>query len=157
MKNINMSSKSSRHIKNIYSKTINHKEKNIFLENDDEQEKLPVESFLGHTPPNNIRLLMLYGEINESKAEGICYALQAWKETKRIVTFEKIQKDALPKKAYEIIDPLNLIINTPGGSSADMFSIYDQMRLMKKEGLEIRTFGLGKVMSAGVLLLATRL
>ena len=35
----------------------------------------------------------------------------------------------------------------------DMFAIYDVMRLMREE-CDITTFGIGKVMSAGVLLLA---
>ena len=47
------------------------------------------------------------------------------------------------------------IISTHGGSASDMFGIYDLMRKMKSEGVEIQTYGLGKVMSAGVLLLAS--
>ena len=35
-----------------------------------------------------------------------------------------------------------------------MFSVYDMITLVKSKGFEIHTYGLGKVMSAGVLLLA---
>ena len=53
------------------------------------------------------------------------------------------------------IEPFEFIISTHGGSASDMFGIYDLMRKMKSEGVEIQTYGLGKVMSAGVLLLAS--
>ena len=51
-------------------------------------------------------------------------------------------------------EPLNFIVSTWGGSAADMFAIYDTMRMVRKD-CEIHTLGLGKVMSAGVLLLAS--
>ena len=50
-------------------------------------------------------------------------------------------------------EPIEFIISTYGGSAAEMFAIYDTMRMVKDE-CEIHTLGLGKVMSAGVLLLA---
>ena len=52
-----------------------------------------------------------------------------------------------------INDPIELVISTTGGSAHDMFTLYDTMRLIREE-CEIVTVGLGKVMSAGVLLLA---
>jgi ATP-dependent Clp protease protease subunit len=48
---------------------------------------------------------------------------------------------------------MEFIISTYGGSADDMFALYDVMRMIQKD-CEIHTFGLGKVMSAGVLLLA---
>jgi ATP-dependent Clp protease protease subunit len=50
-------------------------------------------------------------------------------------------------------EPLEFIISTYGGSADDMFALYDVMRMIQKD-CEVHTFGLGKVMSAGVLLLA---
>lgn len=50
------------------------------------------------------------------------------------------------------IDPITLIINTSGGSVDDMFALYDIMKFIP---CPIHTVGLGKVMSAGVLLLAS--
>jgi ATP-dependent Clp protease protease subunit len=50
-------------------------------------------------------------------------------------------------------DPIDFWISTYGGGADDMFSIYDMMNHIK-ESCEINTYALGKVMSAGVLLLA---
>lgn len=49
-------------------------------------------------------------------------------------------------------DPITLIISTEGGSVDDMFALYD---IMKFVPCPVYTVGLGKVMSAGVLLLAS--
>ena len=49
--------------------------------------------------------------------------------------------------------PIEMLISTHGGSADDMFAIYDAMRYIR-ETVDIETFGLGKVMSAGTLLLA---
>ncbi len=49
--------------------------------------------------------------------------------------------------------PIEFLINTPGGEADEMFALYDVMRLTKTR-CDIETFGLGKVMSAGVLILA---
>jgi ATP-dependent Clp protease protease subunit len=48
--------------------------------------------------------------------------------------------------------PINLIINTNGGSVEDTFMLYD---LIKYVPTPIHTVGLGKIMSAGCLLLAS--
>ncbi len=52
-----------------------------------------------------------------------------------------------------ISQPIDFVMCTGGGNAADMFAIYDVMRMVR-EDCDINTFGLGKVMSAGVLLLA---
>ena len=46
-----------------------------------------------------------------------------------------------------------MVVSTNGGVAHEMFAIYDTMRLVKQE-VDIETLGLGKVMSAGVVLLA---
>ena len=51
------------------------------------------------------------------------------------------------------IDPIEFMINTPGGEADEMFALYDIMRMVKNK-CDIETFGIGKVMSAGVLILA---
>ena len=56
-----------------------------------------------------------------------------------------------PKEAP--YDPITFYISTYGGSADEMFSVYDMMTMTKKS-CEIHTIGLGKVMSAGTLLLA---
>ena len=45
-------------------------------------------------------------------------------------------------------------VSTWGGCARGMFAIYDAMRAVRDD-CEINTYGLGKVMSAGVLLLAS--
>ena len=50
--------------------------------------------------------------------------------------------------------PVEFYINTYGGSADDMFGMYDIMRNIR-DTTEIHTCGIGKVMSAGVLLLAS--
>jgi len=57
------------------------------------------------------------------------------------------------EEGKEVWEPMEMIISTYGGSADDMFALYDVMRVIQKD-CEIHTFGLGKVMSAGVLLLA---
>ncbi len=49
--------------------------------------------------------------------------------------------------------PIEIIMSTYGGSIIELFSIYDTIRDIKRD-CEVHTFGIGKVMSAGVLLLA---
>ena len=50
-------------------------------------------------------------------------------------------------------EPVEFYINTYGGSADDMFAMYDVMQRVMEE-TEIHTIGVGKVMSAGTLLLA---
>ena len=58
--------------------------------------------------------------------------------------------EPIVKKVYK---PIEFIVSTQGGSASEMFSIYDMMRHVQKD-FEIHTLGIGKVMSAGVLILA---
>lgn len=48
--------------------------------------------------------------------------------------------------------PINLIISTYGGAIDEMFGLYDTIKLLP---CDLHTIALGKVMSAGVLLLAS--
>lgn len=47
--------------------------------------------------------------------------------------------------------PIHMVVSTYGGSVDEMFSLYDTLNFIKTP---VHTIGLGKVMSAGVLLLA---
>jgi len=47
-----------------------------------------------------------------------------------------------------------IVINTFGGSVYDMFALYDAMKYIQSLGTAVNTIGIGKIMSAGVLLLA---
>ena len=88
------------------------------------------------------RLICLYGEIEEEKCSDAVLALEILKE------------DGVEDEEGQIAsDPIKFYISTFGGSAADMFAVYDAMR-MAKDKCDIHTYGMGKVMSAGVLLLA---
>lgn len=97
-----------------------------------------------------LRLCGIYGDISEETGAAAIYDMFALRElgTLTVTTGEESQEEA-----QEICAPFKFVISTPGGSATDMFAIYDVMREVR-EDCEIHTVGYGKVMSAGVLLLA---
>lgn len=96
----------------------------------------------------SLRKIGLIGDVTEEKSSDIIYGLYALKEMGRYESAVSGRKKA--KISYH---PIEFLISTNGGSANDMFAIYDVMREVRQE-CAIETFGLGKVMSAGVLLLA---
>ena len=102
-------------------------------------------------PKEKIRTIGLYGTIKEEVCSEIVYSLMVLDKVGKIIT----PKDPDNPKSKEIIsyEPIELVISSYGGSAADMFSVYDTMRDVR-DRCEIETMGLGKVMSAAVLLLA---
>jgi ATP-dependent Clp endopeptidase proteolytic subunit ClpP len=84
-------------------------------------------------PPPELRVLGLFGEVSEKKAEEVIYALMLL--------------------AHEGDEDIDMCISSTGGAAIDMFAIYDVMRGIKGS-VDIGTVGLGKIMSAAVLLLA---
>ena len=91
---------------------------------------------------------MLYGDVTEDRAADIVSALLLLGDKKRV---EKAKKK-LPEG--EELDDIQFYISTYGGSADDMMSIYDMMRITKLNR-DIETIGMGKIMSAGTLLLAS--
>ena len=101
--------------------------------------------------PAKLRLIGLYGEVTEENAAETTYSLMALKDMGRK---EELSDPEDPESETIVThEPMNFIVSTWGGSAVDMFSIYDIMRMVRSD-CEIKTLGLGKVMSAGVLLLA---
>ena len=97
-------------------------------------EELPQsEPEVSPEPLPETRVIGLFSDIDEKKAEEIVYALKLYQ--------------------IESPDPIELYISSMGGAATDMFSIYDFMTMIREQ-CDIVTFGLGKVMSAAVLLLA---
>ena len=95
-----------------------------------------------------IQSIGLYGDISEEKGSEIVYALLSlWNQTRNA------KSDDTKKSKKDRPEPIELYVSTHGGSASDMFAIYDVMRMVKAD-IPISTIGLGKVMSAGVLLLA---
>ena len=98
----------------------------------------------------DLRLLGLYGEVEEGRALHAIGFLIDYSETKIVMPKDE---DDPESELVEFIPPVEMLISTPGGSADDMFAIYDIMRVVR-EKCDIITYGIGKVMSAGVLLLA---
>ena len=102
--------------------------------------------------PAKLRLIGLYGEVDEERAAETTFSLMALRAMGK--REELVDPDDPESTETEVTyDPIEFVVSTWGGSAADMFSIYDTMRAVR-EDCEICTTGLGKVMSAGVLLLA---
>ena len=78
------------------------------------------------------RLVVLHGEVNEA---SICNVI--------------VQMLQLANQNHK---PIHLVISTYGGSVDEMFSLYDTIKFLP---CPVHTIALGKVMSAGVLLLAS--
>jgi ATP-dependent Clp endopeptidase proteolytic subunit ClpP len=98
------------------------------------------------------RLLGLYGEVNEESCKQAITGLYYFRDTGKIEEEFDSEEDeeTFVKTSYL---PVEFIVSTEGGSVTDMFALYDCMREVRKE-CDIIAFGVGKVMSAGVLLLA---
>jgi len=99
---------------------------------------------------DEMRLIGLFGEVEETKVSLLVASLIDLVDT---TTEVPINPDDPNSETEEVLEPIEFIISTPGGNADDMFALYDMMRIVKDK-CDIITFGLGKVMSAGVLLLA---
>ena len=104
----------------------------------------------GGSDEGTIRTYHLYGELNEEKGKEIVNAFSILRQTGKE---EKQNEEDPDGEPITVIKPIEFLVSTEGGSVQDMFSIYDLMNDIQRE-CEIHTFGLGKVMSAGTLLLA---
>jgi ATP-dependent Clp protease protease subunit len=98
-----------------------------------------------------LRIIGLIGEVSEERTTEVIYSMLQLKQSGSKKELEDPEKEDSP--LVTVYDPFELWISTYGGSAMDMFAVYDVMRMMREE-CDISTFGLGKVMSAGVLLLA---
>ena len=109
---------------------------------DEKEKKIIVldPSQLGGPPEPDLRIVGLFSDVLEDKVADLVHALLYLDEINRLSESEKQQ-------------PIKFYISTYGGSADDMFALYDVIRQLR-ETSELHTIGLGKVMSAGVLLLA---
>ena len=98
-----------------------------------------LQELLGMPPKKEIRTMALFGDVDEEKSLDL------------IVGLLSLTEFTEKEPPY---DPIKFYISTYGGSADEMFSIYDMMSIIKSE-CEVETIGLGKVMSAGTLLLAS--
>jgi ATP-dependent Clp endopeptidase proteolytic subunit ClpP len=92
-------------------------------------------------PDLDLRIMGLFGDVGEEKVSEMFTALLYMNELNKAAKEEKEKKD------------IEFYVSTRGGAADDMFGLYDVMKKVEKES-DIVTIGMGKVMSAGVLILA---
>jgi len=96
---------------------------------------------------STMRSVGLYGDVEEERIAEVISALLT------------LQHVGMPKydEEGELLEegkPIKLYVSTYGGSADDMASLVDIMNHVKRD-CPIQTIGIGKVMSAGVLILAS--
>ena len=104
----------------------------------------------------------LVGDITEESSNEVIFSLlllhekQSSDYLKTVLSMDKEELESLTDEELADMKPnIDFYISTNGGSADEMFGIYDVMRFIKDGGISsITTCGIGKVMSAGVLLLA---
>ena len=89
----------------------------------------------------DLRVVGLFSEVVDEKITEIIHGLLYMNE------MNKLEQDPKNKRDIEFY------LSTYGGSADDMFALYDMMKIVE-ENTDIVTIGMGKVMSAGVLILA---
>ena len=107
------------------------------------------------TPSNQdleLRTINLYGDITEQKGADVVAALLFLENN----AHTPMLVDPTNPESEEIIvaRSISMMVSTHGGVASDMFSILDVMDMVKERTCDIETFGIGKVMSAGVPVLA---
>jgi len=93
-------------------------------------------------PEPDLRVMGLFSEVEQEKIAELVHALLYMNEMNKLTEKKKDRK------------PIDFYLCTYGGSADDMFALYDVINIVKKD-TEVHTIGVGKVMSAGVLLLAS--
>ena len=111
-----------------------------------------MDSLTGEEPKEKLRTIALYGAIKEDVCAEIIYSLIILERSGKNTFL--VDPEDITSKEKTTYEPIKFIISSYGGSAADMFSVYDTMRNIR-DHCEIHTQGLGKVMSAAVLLLAS--
>jgi len=98
-------------------------------------------------PPASIRVTGLVGDITEEKTADVLSAI--------ITLMDKGCRHTINEQgeAEVTYQPFEIVVSTNGGSASEMFSLFDLITHAKKR-FEVGTFGLGKVMSAGIPILA---
>lgn len=126
------------------------KEKNLF---EDEKQIVVINNI--QTPQDQtpeLRTISLYGDISERKGSEVTAALLYLESTAMIQALKDPEDPE--SDIITVARPIDIYISTHGGSASDMFSILDVMEMIKKNTCDISTHGIGKVMSAGVPILA---
>ncbi len=89
----------------------------------------------------DLRIVGLFTEVVDEKVAEIVHAMLYMNEMNKGIKDPKNRRD------------IEFYLSTYGGSADDMFALYDMMKIIQHT-TDISTIGMGKVMSAGVLILA---
>ena len=104
------------------------------------------------TQEPELRTINLYGDISEQKGADVVAALLYLENTSHTISTTDPQN---PESEQVVVArSIAMMVSTHGGTASDMFSILDIMDMVKERTCDIETFGIGKVMSAGVPILA---
>jgi ATP-dependent Clp protease protease subunit len=95
----------------------------------------------------DMRTIGLYGDVEEEKIAEVIAGLLSLQYLGKADPAEEGEEQEPGK-------PIDMYVSTYGGSADDMAALVDVMNVVKKDCV-IRTIGIGKVMSAGVLILAS--
>ena len=101
---------------------------------------------------NTPRIIGICGDLDEEKTGEIIYGMIALAENS--LTYKLKDSKDKESEIVAVYEPFEFVISTLGGSAQEMFALHDMMRMIK-ERCDICTVGLGKVFSAGTLLLAS--
>ena len=95
----------------------------------------------------DMRSIGLYGDVEEERVSEVIAGL---------LSLHHLGKPKISEEGEVVKEgkPIDLYVSTYGGSADDMAALVDVMNVVKKD-CPVRTIGLGKVMSAGVLILAS--
>ena len=99
-----------------------------------------------------LRTINLYGDINERVGADVVAALLYPENSSHMEMPE--HPDNTEEMPVVVARSIAMLVSTHGGSASDMFSILDVMDMIKERTCDIETIGIGKVMSAGVPILA---
>ena len=124
------------------------KKKDEETENTEEKKPLTILEKEDEAP----RVMGLCGDLDEEKAGELIYGMIALYESGMTYALE----DPEDEKSEVLVSykPFEFIISTLGGNAQEMFGLHDLMRVLRGN-CDIYTVGLGKVFSAGTLLLAS--
>jgi len=124
------------------------------LKNDEElvdDKQIVIINNIDSPQQEELRSLTLYGDINEKVcADAVTAILYLGNNSQRL---EYVDPSDPESEVRTVSKPIDILISTRGGSASEMFAVYDTMRHVRNS-CDISTFGVGKVMSAGVLILA---
>jgi ATP-dependent Clp protease protease subunit len=108
---------------------------------EEEEQKIILMDASGGSREPDLRVVGLFSEIVDEKIAEIIHAMLFMNEMNKAEKDEKKRKD------------IEFYLSTYGGSADDMFALYDMMKIIEND-TDISVIGMGKVMSAGVLILA---